>query len=592
MPQNKCLTEKELWSFVESQECGLSQIRQRHFEKCVACQKRLELLKASLSEMHQYLIDDQMEGLQSNSQEGLPSTNITPSQSPREPFPPLVSSHQESEQIQIAIKQLSGRYQVVRRLSGGGQGQIYLAHDTHLRRDVAIKLGNTFISDDSILTEQILNEGERLASVNHPQIATVFDAGIEAGRSFIVMEYVRGETLHQILEKRSLSSSEIRKLTLQIAAGVETLHQQGILHLDLKPENIIITPKGDAKIVDLGASWVVSEQLSNDALGVTVEFAPPEQVLGHWDQIDQRSDIFGIGAILLSMLVRRGSTSSQIHILQQDYSGLWEVCQECMEGSQISPSMRRICLKALASNPLDRFDNVSEMIVEIKRTVHRRQALAVVLAGTVFVLAGLSDVIHLQFNSKVASAPATAPRVFTEEKEQQLEPSSQAVESYKERRLLIRAVNAPEKPLQFCLWSDAKGMFLLPAQLKKTTAGMSTLIPRNSHEGLNVANMTGSFLVLVVAAELSHLNSHNEISLTKHLQDHVRLSWYELMAQLPQQPFLGNSYLPNSILLRRHSPFIYGIQFFENQGLLKTLHCEIDLKESDNEMLRCQINPG
>jgi eukaryotic-like serine/threonine-protein kinase len=221
-----------------------------------------------------------------------------------------------------------GRYEVRRLLGAGGMGEVYLAEDTKLKRRVAIK----FLPSDAIANDQankrLLREAQAAAKLDHPNICAVHEVAEEAGRNFIVMPYVDGETLDLRIKRQLLDDlSESLAIAAQVAEALAEAHGHGIIHRDIKPSNIIITPRGQAKVMDFGlakltAALEVADGLKVDAEASTqallttpgtiigtVPYMSPEQV--HGKPLDARTDIFSFGVLLYEMLTGRQPFSAE-----------------------------------------------------------------------------------------------------------------------------------------------------------------------------------------------------------------------------------------------------------------------------------------
>ncbi|NOZ78419.1 MAG: protein kinase [Acidobacteria bacterium] len=199
-----------------------------------------------------------------------------------------------------------GPYRVERELGSGGMGVVYLAFDERLRRNVAIKSIHPGKEVSPKRRERLLREARAAAQLTHPSIAQIYDILSIDGRDFIVMEYVDGRTLTQLLGPKPVDLREAVDISRQIAEGLHAAHAQGIVHRDLKPENIIITPSGDVKILDFGLAKTLdpeSPEVSLTADGVvlgTSSAMSPEQAKGK--PVDQRSDLFSLGSLMYTMV--------------------------------------------------------------------------------------------------------------------------------------------------------------------------------------------------------------------------------------------------------------------------------------------------
>ncbi len=211
--------------------------------------------------------------------------------------------------------ELSSHYRIVRKLGEGGMGEVYLAEDTKLSRKVAIK----FLLEESAeenSVKRLVREAQATAALDHPNICTIHEIGEDSGRNFIVMQYVEGETLAGRMKRQPLSLEESLDIAAQVADAMEEAHSHGVIHRDLKPQNIMITARGQVKVLDFGLAKMVE---GGSALGVagstvslltapgvpvgTVPFMSPEQL--RVEPMDGRSDIFSLGAILFEMVAGR-----------------------------------------------------------------------------------------------------------------------------------------------------------------------------------------------------------------------------------------------------------------------------------------------
>src|SRR6202158_3551122 len=207
-----------------------------------------------------------------------------------------------------------GPYEIVAPLGAGGMGEVYRARDTRLERDVAIKILPPLFSTDPVRKQRFEREAKTISSLNHPNICTLHDVGHQDGIDYLVMECVEGETLAKGLEKGALPLEHVLKLGMQIADALDKAHRSGVVHRDLKPGNIMLTPSG-AKLLDFGLAKPVASLASLATLTAskqdspvtergtivgTFQYMSPEQVEGQ--DLDGRSDIFSLGTVLYEML--------------------------------------------------------------------------------------------------------------------------------------------------------------------------------------------------------------------------------------------------------------------------------------------------
>src|SRR3984893_16354312 len=212
-------------------------------------------------------------------------------------------------------------YRILEKLGAGGMGVVYKGLDTRLDRAVALKFLPDNMHQDAQALERFRREAHAASALNHPGICTIYDVGEEDHRSFIVMEFIDGETLSQHIQRQPLSVEHILDLGIQIADALDVAHARGIIHRDIKPSNVFVTKRGQAKVLDFGlAKLVAKDVLSLDPedssskgtqeplsiVGVisgTPAYMSPEQVRG--DDLDRRTDIFALGLLLYEMATGR-----------------------------------------------------------------------------------------------------------------------------------------------------------------------------------------------------------------------------------------------------------------------------------------------
>jgi serine/threonine protein kinase/tetratricopeptide (TPR) repeat protein len=207
-----------------------------------------------------------------------------------------------------------GRYEIRSQLGAGGMGEVYLTEDTQLGRRVAIKLLSPELVADERANKRLVKEARAAATLDHPNICSIYEVGEADGRSFIAMQYIEGETLDSKLKRKPLELKESLTIASQVADALAEAHSHGIIHRDIKPGNIMITSRGQAKVMDFGLARVIAGAAESEAetrsllttpgtIMGTMPYMSPEQLRG--ETLDARSDIFSFGVLLYEMLAGR-----------------------------------------------------------------------------------------------------------------------------------------------------------------------------------------------------------------------------------------------------------------------------------------------
>lgn len=269
-----------------------------------------------------------------------------------------------------------GHYRIVRKLGAGGMGEVYLAQDLRLDRPVAIKILPRDLAADEQRLERFVQEAKVASSLNHPNVAHIYDVAEWEGIHYIAMEYVEGEALSTRVSRGPLPLPDILDIAVQVADALDEAHSRGIVHRDLKPANILITPRQQAKVLDFGlakrvaAAVDVAEhtetRLPTDSglvLG-TVHYMSPEQALGR--SVDHRSDIFAFGTVLYELATARLPFTgiSATEILDRIIHGLPEAMGRL--NAALPQGFDYIVRKCLEKDAGARYQSARELLIDLK----------------------------------------------------------------------------------------------------------------------------------------------------------------------------------------------------------------------------------
>ena len=296
-------------------------------------------------------------------------------------------AHEKPESL---LGQQLGSYQILSLLGTGGMGVVYKARDTRLKRSVAIKVLPADQVSDPERKRRFIQEARAASALNHPNIITIHDIGSEGGIDFIVMEYVAGKTLDQLIPRKGMRLNETLKLAIQMADALAKAHSAGIIHRDLKPTNVMVTDDGLVKVLDFGLAKLTEVesdeggtrttqlQTEEGTIVGTVSYMSPEQAEGK--KVDARSDIFSFGAVLYEMVT--GQKAFQGDSKMSTLAAILK--QEPKPISQLVPGIPRdlekIINRCLRKDPGRRFQHMDDLKVELEEL--KEESDSGTLAGT------------------------------------------------------------------------------------------------------------------------------------------------------------------------------------------------------------------
>lgn len=282
-----------------------------------------------------------------------------------------------------------GSYRIERRIGRGGMGEVFRAQDLRLKRTVAVKSLRGERADDELSRQRFVREARLASRVAHPYIATVFDVVDDGGVLLLVMEYIRGDTLHRRLKDGDVEPKEVVRWGLEIAEALQAIHEAGVVHRDLKPGNVMLAPNGHVKVTDFGVARITAPPVADDSVSPTwtespgdfvtpgggsgtVQYMSPEQVRG--DAIDARSDLFSLGVILWEAITgehpfRRETRFETASAILTEEPGNGEV----PESLDANPVLRDVILRLLRKDPGERYADSSEVVATLQALAQPEQ---------------------------------------------------------------------------------------------------------------------------------------------------------------------------------------------------------------------------
>lgn len=272
-------------------------------------------------------------------------------------------------------KRIGGRYKILKLIGGGGMSNVYLAHDAILDRDVAIKILRYNFSDEDELHRRFQREASSSTSLTHPNIVSIYDVGEEDDMYYLVMEYIKGQTLKQYIQQYApLSPQRAVKIMVQLTSAIANAHQNQIIHRDIKPQNILMDEDGNVKISDFGIAMALSATSftkTNSVLG-TVHYLSPEQARGGIATV--KSDMYALGIVLYELLTGQlpfsgeSAVSIALKHLQSETPSVRQIVPS------IPQSLENVVLKATAKDPRYRYDSVEAMREDLETVLDDARA--------------------------------------------------------------------------------------------------------------------------------------------------------------------------------------------------------------------------
>ena len=291
-----------------------------------------------------------------------------------------------------------GKYSITSELGRGGQATVYRAVHPTLETEVVVKVLHT-----QNAARMLADEARTLASLDHPNIARVFDLDLYNGRPFLVMEYVRGRNLKQYASSRPLPALEAATLVAQAARGLGAAHRAGVIHLDVKPLNLLVSDSGSVKVIDFGIAKLRGVWREDPAgqISGTLLYLAPEQARRFVDgpiEMDPRTDVFALGAVLFFLITGKDAYGDVPEASLLETLANASFNQGPLRQAGVPAQLRAICLKAMSADPARRFADGDEMAAALERFARptRRRIWAGLILGIVLLVAAIFSAYHLR----------------------------------------------------------------------------------------------------------------------------------------------------------------------------------------------------
>lgn len=340
----------------------------------------------------------------------------------------------------MSNKVLAGRYELFERIGEGGMSVVYKAKDKLLNRFVAIKILKPQFINDSKFIDSFRRESQAAASLSHPNIVNIYDVGREGNIHYIVMELIEGKTLSDyIKEQGSMSYPKVIALSKQIAAALSFAHKNHIIHRDVKPHNIMITPNGTAKITDFGIAKAVNAATivdNTDGIIGSVHYFSPEQARGGY--VDEKSDIYSLGIVMYEMLTGQVpfDGDNPVNIALMHINGEMIPPSKLVDG--VPPALEHIIMKCTDKYPINRYASADELI----EALNNLEFVGSVVGDSVLMGGATGTMNNAAGNGPIAETDYDDGEDYDDEDEDDKNGKKKGMDKKKKRLIIIIAAAA------------------------------------------------------------------------------------------------------------------------------------------------------
>lgn len=332
-----------------------------HLDACAVCRRRLEDLRTDLNDLRS-------------------ASRLAPTLPTRDLVRPRLAT--------------IGKYLIVGTLDAGGQARVYRALHPMLDKELAIKLSRRPVDEHSDTRHFLVAEGKLLAGLEHPNLARIYDLDFHEDLPFLAMEYIRGSDLRRYTGGSPLAPHRAARIVAEVARALAVVHRHGILHQDIKPQNILIDADGRTRLIDFGMARLrhAWDDGPEEPSGGTPAFMAPEQARGETATMGPRSDLFALGGVLYFLLTGQAPFAASDLVTSLERAASCDFDRAALRRAGVPRRLEAICLKAMAVRPEDRYARAEDLAEDLERYVRRPQLLArsgVALAAALLISLGV-----------------------------------------------------------------------------------------------------------------------------------------------------------------------------------------------------------